>query len=53
MKYALIFWVLTFFVAMSEINAQNAPIALWESGAPNANGKEAIDTPTLTPFLAA
>lgn len=28
------------------------PIRLWEGDAPNANGKEAIDIPTLTPFTA-
>jgi len=33
-------------------NAQTAPIVLWESGAPNAVGKEPQDIPTITPFLA-
>lgn len=36
---------------MGFVNAQN-PIRLWEGDAPNANGKEVIDIPTLTPFLA-
>lgn len=38
-------------VFMSITNAQT-PIRLWEGDAPNANGKEAIDIPTLTPFIA-
>lgn len=29
-----------------------SPIRLWEGDAPNANGKEVIDIPTLTPFTA-
>lgn len=36
---------------MSLANAQT-PIRLWETDAPNANGKEAIDIPTITPFIA-
>ena len=32
--------------------AQNAPIALWENGAPNALAKEPQDIPTITPYLA-
>lgn len=31
--------------------AQNAPLLLWENGAPNAVGKEPLDIPTLTPFF--
>lgn len=38
-------------IFMSFANAQT-PIRLWEGDAPNANGKEAIDIPTLTPYLA-
>lgn len=37
---------------MTEIKAQTAPIVLWENGAPNALGKESVDVPTITPFLA-
>ncbi len=33
------------------IDAQT-PISLWESGAPNAVGRDAIDIPTITPYLA-
>jgi acetyl esterase/lipase len=32
--------------------AQTAPIVLWEHGAPGAVGKEPLDIPTITPFLA-
>ncbi len=35
-----------------ETKAQNAPIILWEKGAPNALGKEADDVPTITLFPA-
>jgi acetyl esterase/lipase len=38
-------------VFMVNIAAQT-PIRLWEKDAPNAKGKEAIDIPTITPFLA-
>lgn len=46
-----IFLTIVIAVFMSLVNAQT-PIRLWEGDAPNANGKEAIDIPTLTPFLA-
>jgi acetyl esterase/lipase len=36
-------------VAISEAQT---PIPLWENGAPNATGKEPIDIPTITPYLA-
>ena len=50
MKYLVS--VLMFFALTANINAQSAPIVLWENGAPNAVGKEAQDIPTITPFLA-
>ena len=34
------------------VAAQTAPVVLWADGAPNALGKEAVDVPTITPFLA-
>jgi acetyl esterase/lipase len=42
------------FILSSTIVAyvQNAPIVLWENGAPNAIGKEPQDVPTITPHLA-
>lgn len=43
---------LIFCAIVLQAKAQNAPILLWENGAPNAVGKEAQDIPTLTPFLA-
>lgn len=43
--------ILAFSIFMSFANAQT-PMRLWEGDAPNANGKEAIDIPTLTPYLA-
>lgn len=43
--------ILIIAVFMNVANAQN-PIRLWENDAPNANGKEAIDIPTITLFLA-
>jgi acetyl esterase/lipase len=49
MKFFLLIVAITLF--MSFANAQT-PIRLWEGDAPNASGKEAIDIPTITPFLA-
>lgn len=37
---------------MTFVNAQNNPIVLWNDGAPGAIGKEPLDIPTITPFLA-
>lgn len=48
MKLILLSIVIVVF--MSFANAQT-PIRLWEGDAPNANGKEAIDIPTITPFI--
>lgn len=39
-------------IAFSAIAHAQTPITLWENGAPNAAGKEAIDIPTITPYLA-
>ena len=50
MKY--LFFFLVFFAFMAQSNAQTAPIVLWENGAPNAVGKEPLDIPTITLFLA-
>jgi len=50
MKYLILF--LMIFALAAQINAQTAPIVLWENGAPNAIGKEPQDIPTITPFLA-
>jgi acetyl esterase/lipase len=44
--------ILILFVFMTLNYAQQAPIVLWENGAPNAVGKEPQDIPTITPFLA-
>lgn len=50
MKFVIL--VLMFCALMSNSKAQTAPIVLWENGAPNAVGKEPLDIPTMTPFLA-
>lgn len=50
-KMKIIFLTIVIAVFMGITNAQT-PIRLWEGDAPNANGKEAIDIPTLTPFIA-
>lgn len=47
----IIFLTIVIAVFMSITNAQT-PIRLWEGDAPNANGKEAIDIPTITPYPA-
>jgi len=36
---------------MQVATAQVEPIALWPNGAPGSVGKEAIDIPTITPFI--
>lgn len=38
-------------IVFSAIGHAQTPILLWENGAPNAAGKEAIDIPTITPYL--
>jgi acetyl esterase/lipase len=52
MKFSILLFlsVMTAFTAI--VKAQNAPIVLWENGAPNAVGKEPVDIPTITPFPA-
>lgn len=48
-------YFLTFLLSamlMTEIKAQNAPIVLWENGAPNAKGNAPEDIPVITPFFA-
>ena len=50
LKISLI--VLFSLMTFNQTNAQIKPVILWENGAPNAVGKEAIDIPILTPFLA-
>lgn len=49
MKFLILF--LTLLAIVSKAGAQT-PIVLWENGAPNAAGKEPLDIPTITPFLA-
>lgn len=54
MNYKLFILLLFIFGAtVFPTKAQNAPIVLWENGAPNAIGKLPEDIPMLTPFLAA
>lgn len=50
-KEFLIFVFFACFAVTSSINAQT-PMPLWADGAPNAIGKEPIDIPTITPYLA-
>lgn len=50
MKY-LVFFLVFFAAFMAKAKAQT-PIVLWESGAPNAVGKEPLDIPTITPYPA-
>ncbi len=47
----LIFFTLVLIFVMRLTPAQT-PMPLWENGAPNAVGKEPVDTPTITPFPA-
>lgn len=48
---SLLFLSLIVLISVDVCGAQT-PIPLWENGAPNAVGKEAIDIPTITPYLA-
>ena len=50
LKFALL--ILLPLMTLNQTKAQMKPLVLWENGAPNAVGKEAVDIPTLTPFLA-
>ena len=47
-------FILTFLMTLTIAGSTNAqtPIPLWGDGAPNAVGKEPLDIPTITPFLA-
>lgn len=49
MKFLWLILLINLF--MNFANAQT-PIRLWEGDAPNANGKEVIDIPTITPYIA-
>ena len=51
MKQLLVIAVLVLSAFAGLMKAQT-PIALWENGAPNALGKEPLDIPTITPYLA-
>lgn len=52
-KYYFLPLVMLCVIFLPEISqAQTAPIVLWENGAPGAVGKEPVDIPTITPFLA-
>ena len=50
-KEFLIFVFFACFAVTSSIAAQT-PMPLWPDGAPNAIGKDALDIPTITPYLA-
>lgn len=50
-KEFLIFVFFACFAVTSSINAQT-PMPLWPDGTPNAIGKDALDIPTITPYLA-
>ena len=52
MNRQIIFVVVTLLVLAGFSEGQSNPIALWKSGAPNAVGKEPLDIPIITPFLA-
>lgn len=45
-------FVISFILLVSVNFMAQTPIRLWNEDAPNATGKEAIDIPTITPFLA-
>lgn len=51
MKQFLVIAVLIFSAFAGFVKGQT-PIGLWEKGAPNALGKEPLDIPTITPYLA-
>src|SRR5882762_2342397 len=50
MKFICFIFLLV--LALAAFSNAQTPIPLWENGAPSAAGKEAIDIPTLTAFLA-
>lgn len=45
-------FVISFILLVSVNFMAQTPIRLWNEDAPNSTGKEAIDIPTITPFLA-
>jgi acetyl esterase/lipase len=47
-----IFWLIVVIMMFISVASAQTPIRLWENDAPNAKGNEAIDIPTLTPYLA-
>jgi acetyl esterase/lipase len=49
MKYVLL---IILFLIMTASNIRSQAIPLWADGAPDAVGKEPVDIPTITPFLA-
>lgn len=53
MKRIILFCFIALVFSMISVRAQTGkPILLWENGAPNALGREPLDTPTITPFIA-
>src|SRR2546428_2927396 len=50
--YLPIFFLAPFLVFMDQANAQSSPIVLSPNESPKAIGKEPLDIPTITPFLA-
>ncbi|MEP6787195.1 MAG: alpha/beta hydrolase [Acidobacteriota bacterium] len=52
MKFPYLLSVIIALFMVTRLTGAQTPIPLWEKGAPNAEGKEPIDIPTITPFLA-
>jgi acetyl esterase/lipase len=46
------FWLFTIITAFMVTGNAQTPIRLWDGAAPNAVGKEDLDVPTMTPYLA-
>ncbi len=44
--------ILATLLSLIDTSMAQTQIPLWENGAPNAVGKEAVDIPTITPYLA-
>lgn len=51
-SFLMVVSIIFIHVATVGVLAQTPPITLWENGAPGAVGKEPLDVPTITPFLA-
>ena len=47
-----LFFLAIAIVSVIRLTPAQTPIPLWENGAPNAMGKDAVDIPTITPFPA-